>query len=65
VMKAWVAAFIVMALFAAVAGGLFYWGRSRLQTVHKPEQTLKNLEEDKRWMKDTLHKVKSHTRANA
>jgi uncharacterized membrane protein YqjE len=63
-MKAWVAATVVMVLFAGAAAGLFFWGKSRLENL-KPEQTLRTLEEDRRWMKETVQRVKSRSHASA
>lgn len=63
-MKVWVAALVTTLLFAGGAAGCFFWGRQRLKNL-KPEQTLRTLEEDRRWMKDTLQRVKSPSPANA
>jgi len=64
VMPGWVAAFLTTLLFGGIAAGLFFWGKKRVQNL-KPERTIQSLEEDRRWMKDTLQRVKSHNHATA
>jgi uncharacterized membrane protein YqjE len=63
-MAGWVAALLTTLLFGAIAGGLFFWGRKNVQNL-KPERTVKTLEEDREWMKDTLQRVKSRSHASA
>jgi hypothetical protein len=65
-MPAWIAAFIVTLVYAAVGGALFFWGKNlAAEKSLKPEHTMRTLEEDKRWMKSTAQNMKSRVRANA
>lgn len=55
-MPNWAAALVVTALWAAVAGFLFYRGKERVQeaTPPVPEQAVESVKEDVEWAKDTL-----------
>jgi uncharacterized membrane protein YqjE len=55
-MDTWLAALIIMVIWAIIAAVLFVVGRKRLQQVNpKPEQTIESVKEDVRWTKDQMH----------
>jgi hypothetical protein len=66
VMPAPLAAFLTTVIFGGVGAALLIAGKKRLKAAHlKPETTLKTLQEDSTWMKNTWQSVKSHDRAHA
>lgn len=55
----WLGALIVGALYALVGGVLLMRGKSGLSGAElKPEQTIRSLQEDKRWAKEEAQQVK-------
>jgi hypothetical protein len=65
-MPVWAAALIVTVVVGAVAAGLIFGGVKRLKDVHfTPTKTLHHLQEDKQWMREKAHALKSTIRANA
>lgn len=62
----WAAALIVSVLFLGVGALMAKSGTDTLKkTSLKPEQTLQTLQEDKAWMSETMHAVKSRRHAEA
>ena len=59
-MEAWVAALIVTAIYAAVAGGLALVGRDRVKEgmPPAPEQTVETVKEDVQWAKTRAKSAK-------
>ena len=56
VMPNWLAALLVGLVYAAVAGGLFYLGKERVQDAGPlvPEQTIETIKEDVEWAKTQI-----------
>jgi uncharacterized membrane protein YqjE len=55
----WLGALIVGVLYAAIGGALVVSGKNRLQAAElKPEQTIRSLQEDKRWAQSEAQQVK-------
>ena len=56
VMPNWLAALVVGLVYAAVAGGLFYTGKERVQDAGPlvPEQTIETIKEDVEWAKTQI-----------
>jgi uncharacterized membrane protein YqjE len=52
VLQPWLAAAAVGALLAVVAAILLGAARRRLQVIHPPERTIKNVKENVQWLKD-------------
>jgi len=66
VMPLWAASLIVALVVGGAAAFLIYGGIERLKSVHlAPRKTLHHLQEDKQWMKDRAHALRSTIRANA
>jgi hypothetical protein len=66
VMPLWAASLIVALVVGGAAAFLIYGGIERLKSVHlSPRKTLHHLQEDKQWMKDRAHALRSTIRANA
>src|ERR1700761_7819502 len=66
-MTGWLAALIVAAVYAAIAGGLALYGRSEVQqaTPPVPEQATESVKEDVQWAKTKAKQARSYTlRAN-
>lgn len=62
----WASALVVSVLFLGVGALVANAGRTSLKKVSlKPEQTMQTLKEDKAWMNETMHAVKSRRRAEA
>lgn len=62
----WASALIVSVLFLGGGALMANAGRTSLKKVSiKPEQTLQTLKEDKAWMTETMHAVKSRRHAEA
>jgi len=65
-MPLWVACLIVAAVVGGGAAFLVFGGLKELKRVQiAPRRTLQKLQEDKQWMKDKAHALKSTIRANA
>jgi hypothetical protein len=56
VMPNWLAALIIGLVYAAIAGGLFYMGKERVQEAGPlvPEQTIETIKEDVEWAKTQI-----------
>jgi uncharacterized membrane protein YqjE len=55
----WLGALIVGVLYAGIGGALLMSGKNRLQGAElKPEQTMRSLQEDKRWAQSEAQQVK-------
>ncbi len=55
----WLGALIVGVLYAAIGGALVVSGKNRLQAAElKPEQTIRSLQDDKRWAQSEAQQVK-------
>ena len=56
VMPNWLAALVVGVAYAAIAGGLFYMGKERVQDAGPlvPEQTIETIKEDVEWAKTQI-----------
>jgi uncharacterized membrane protein YqjE len=52
VLQLWLAATVVGALVAVIAAIILRAARRRLQVVHPPERTIKNVKENIQWLKD-------------
>lgn len=66
VMPLWAAGLIVTALVGAVAAGLIFGGIKGFKDVHlAPRRAIHQLQEDKQWMRDRAHALKSTIRARA
>ena len=60
----WASALIIGAVVTA-AGALLAWAGAERMKKLKPEQTMKNLEEDQRWLKGTLQQALAQRRGSA
>ena len=60
-MTGWLAALIVAAVYAAIAGGLALYGRSEVQqaTPPVPEQATESVKEDVQWAKTKAKQARS------
>jgi hypothetical protein len=56
VMPNWLAALVIGLVYAAIAGGLFYVGKERVQDAGPlvPEQTIETIKEDVEWAKTQI-----------
>jgi uncharacterized membrane protein YqjE len=56
VMPNWLAALVIALVYAAIAGGLFYLGKERVQDAGPlvPEQTIETIKEDVEWAKTQI-----------
>jgi uncharacterized membrane protein YqjE len=56
VMPNWLAALVIGLVYAAIAGGLFYLGKERVQDAGPlvPEQTIETIKEDVEWAKTQI-----------
>ena len=65
-MPLWAAGLIVTAVVGCVAAYFIFGGLKKLESVHlAPNRTLQQLQEDKQWMRDRAHELKSNIRASA
>ncbi len=64
VMAGWLAA-LITGVALLVVGGIMAWGGVKRAREARPDQSIQSLEEDKRWASETMHAMKSRTRANA
>ena len=66
VMPLWAAGLIVAAVVVATAAFLIWGGLDMIKRVRfVPRQTVRQLQEDKQWMREKAHVLKSTIRANA
>jgi hypothetical protein len=63
-MPAWLAAVIVTALYAGAGFAAIQYGRQRLAQA-KPARAVQGIQEDRRWVSETMRDIKSSRHAHA
>jgi hypothetical protein len=63
-MPAWLAALIVTALYAGAGFAAIQYGRQRLAQA-KPARAVQGIQEDRRWVSETMRDIKSSRHAHA
>jgi apolipoprotein N-acyltransferase len=52
IMPLWIAFALVCVFCALIGGTLFFLGRSELRNVHKPEKTIRSIQENVQWVRN-------------